>query len=147
MVLTAQAEVQVLCAGEDDGIFAIQHPVSVPCGLDLPEGCQCFCQCEGVGDVYAAYAAGGIEVRFTLDFRYCAVSRRQVTVLSDLRPGEPPEDAGEQPSLVLRMLEEGERLWDVAKTYGTTVADIISANKLNDESDAAGRLLLIPRRR
>ncbi len=45
------------------------------------------------------------------------------------------------------MLEQGERLWDVAKAYGTTIADIISANELEDASAAVGRLLLIPRKR
>jgi len=88
-----------------------------------------------------------MEVRFALDFRYCALSRRQIAALSGLGPGEPPENTGEQPSLVLRMLGQGERLWDVAKTYGTTIADIISANELEDASAAAGRLLLIPRKR
>jgi LysM repeat protein len=88
-----------------------------------------------------------LEVRFTLDLRYCALSRRQITTVSGLHPTEAPEDSGEQPSLVLRMLEQGERLWDVAKAYGTTIADIISANELSDEGAAAGKLLLIPRKR
>ena len=109
--------------------------------------CQSFCQCDGVGDVYAAPAPGGLEVRFALDFRYCALIRRQITALAAIGPGEAPESAGEQPSLVLRMLGQGERLWDMAKAYGTTIADIISANELEGEAAAEGRLLLIPRRR
>lgn len=147
LILTAQVEVQALCMDEEGGLFSVQHPMTVPCALDLPDGCRCFCQCEGVGDVYAAPAPGGIEVRFALDFRYCALSRRQITALSGIGPGEPAGDAGNQPSLVLRMLGRGERLWDVAKAYGTTIADIISANELEGEAAAEGRLLLIPRRR
>lgn len=147
LILTAQVELQALYLNEEGSLFELQHSMSVPCALDLSEGCRCFCQCEGVGDVYAAPAPGGIEIRFTLDFRYCALSRRQITVLSGLRPGEPPENVGEQPSLILRMLGQEERLWDVAKTYGTTIADIISANELDSESAGAGRLLLIPRGR
>lgn len=146
-ILTAQVEVQVLYLDEEGGLFSLQHSMTVPCALDLPESCQCFCQSEGVGDVYAAPAPGGVEVRFALDFRYCALSRRQITALSGIGPGEAPEAVGEQPSLVLRMLGQGERLWDVAKTYGTTIADIISANELEGEAAATGRLLLIPRRR
>jgi len=145
--LTAQAEVLVLYTGEDGGLYATSHPVSVPCALDLPEDCRCFCQCEGAGDVYVSPAAGGVEARFALDFHYIALSRRQITAVTALTEAEPPEDAGERPSLVLRMLEGGERLWDVAKTYGTTIADIVSANELESESAAAGKLLLIPRRR
>ena len=147
LVFTAQAEVQALYMDEEGSLFSVQHPIAVPCALDLPEDCRCFCQCEGVGDVYAAPAPGGVEVRFALDFRYCALSRRQITALSGLGPGEPPEETGERPSLVLRMLGREERLWDLAKTYSTTIADIISANELEDETAAGDRLLLIPRRR
>lgn len=145
--LTAQVELQALYRDEEGGLFSVQRPMTVPCALDLPEGCRCFCQCEGVGDVYAAPASGGIEFRFALDFRYCALDRRTLAALSGLRPGEATEEAGERPSLVLRMLGRGERLWDLAKTYGTTIADIISANELEDEAAAGERLLLIPRRR
>ncbi len=147
LTLAAQVELQLLYWAEDGELHAASHAMAVPCALDLSEGCVCFCQCEGVGDLYASPAAGGVEARFTLDFRYCALSRRQVTALSALGPGEARPDGGEQPSLVLRTLEGGERLWDVAKAYGTTIADIISANELESESDASGKLLLIPRRR
>lgn len=147
LILTAQVEVTLLYTGEDGELYATQRQVGVPCALDLPEDCQFFCQCEGVGEVYAAPAAGGVEARFTLDFRYRAQCRQQVTALSTLEPGVPLESAGDQPSLVLRMLEQGERLWDVAKAYATTIADIISANELEDEAAAAGKLLLIPRKR
>lgn len=147
MILTAQVELQALALSEEGELFAFQHPIDVPCAIELPEGCLCFCQCEGSGEVYAAPTAAGIEARFTLDFRYCAVTCRQVTAVCALEPGEAQADGGEQPSLVLRMLEQGERLWDVAKAYGTTITDIISANELEDESAAVGRLLLIPRKR
>ncbi len=147
LVLTAQVELQLLAADEDGGLYAIRHTVAVPCPVEIPEGCRCFCRCETVGDVYATPAAGGVEARFGLDFQICALSRRQITALTGLKPGEAPAEDGERPSLVLRMFEGGERLWDVAKAYGTTIADIISANELEDAGDAAGKLLLIPRRR
>ena len=49
---------------------------------------------------------------------------------------------------MLRALRQGERLWDLAKQYRTTVGDILAANDLAEEAAAAvGKLLLIPRRR
>ena len=52
------------------------------------------------------------------------------------------------PSLVLRAMKQGERLWDIAKLYRTTVEAILAANELKEESAAViGKLLLIPRRR
>ena len=40
-----------------------------------------------------------------------------------------------------------ERLWDIAKAYGTTSRDIIQANGLEEELAPEGQLLLIPRKR
>jgi len=148
VILTAQAEVSVLYISTDGSLCAARRSVEVPCSLELEEGCACFCRCEEVGEVYATPVGGGVEVRFALDFHYCALASRAVTAVVELVPGETAQTApGEQPTLVLRMLEGGERLWDVAKAYGTTIADIMSANELADQAEAAGRLLLIPRKR
>lgn len=147
VILTAQVELQALALDEGGEAISLQRSMTVPCPIELPEGCQCFCQCEPVGEVYAVPASGGLEVRFTLDFRFTALTGRRSAVVSALKPGEAAEEGGDRPSLVLRMLGGGERLWDVAKAYGTTIADIISANELEGESAAAGKLLLIPRRR
>ena len=58
-----------------------------------------------------------------------------------------PAGGDDAPSVVLRLVEEGERLWDIAKACHTTRSDIIQANELEDETVSGGRLLLIPRRR
>jgi len=53
------------------------------------------------------------------------------------RPNAPATDWGAQ-----------ERLWDLAKAYRTTVAEILTANELSAEADAPdGEMLLIPCRR
>ena len=147
LTLTARGELRLLYTGEGGEPYGANIPVEVACPLELEEECVCLCRCAGGGDVYAAPAPGGLEARFTLDFQYCALKRWELTALSALYPGEAAQEAGEQPSLVLRMLERGERLWDVAKGCGTTVADIMGANQLEEESQARGRLLLIPRKR
>lgn len=146
LVLTAQTEVTVLYTGEDGELAVTQRQISVPCALEAPQGSRCFCDCVGVGEVYATAAAGGVEIRFALDFRYCVLRSDEIVVLTDLVPGEAEEQEGRQPSLVLRMPQEGERLWDVAKAYGTTIAEIIKANELTEDVPS-GRLLLIPRKR
>ena len=45
------------------------------------------------------------------------------------------------------MVGEGERLWDIAKAYGTTTGDIVQANALEEESLPMGQMLLIPKKR
>ena len=58
-----------------------------------------------------------------------------------------PLDHNQRPSIVLRMVGPGERLWDIAKSYGTTAGDIVQANGLEEDMPVGGRLLLIPRKR
>ena len=67
--------------------------------------------------------------------------------MSDVQTGEEEETAaGQVPSIVLRVMGR-ERLWDVAKSYRTTTADILRANELSEGESLNGRLLLIPRSR
>ena len=49
-------------------------------------------------------------------------------------------------SLVLRKFDKGTKLWDIAKMYRTTGADILAANQLTSEGEiSSDKLLLIPR--
>ncbi|MEI3140877.1 MAG: LysM peptidoglycan-binding domain-containing protein [Lawsonibacter sp.] len=41
----------------------------------------------------------------------------------------------------------GEEVWDIAKAYGATTAQILQANELEEETLPAGRMLLIPNAR
>ena len=54
---------------------------------------------------------------------------------------------GPRPSVVIRRVERGEALWDIAKACGSTVEDIRCANTLPGEEAEVGALLLIPARR
>ncbi|MCD7844026.1 MAG: LysM peptidoglycan-binding domain-containing protein [Clostridiales bacterium] len=44
-------------------------------------------------------------------------------------------------------MAEGESLWEIAKTYLTTQAEIEQANGLEGGPAAPGQMLLIPRKR
>lgn len=72
---------------------------------------------------------------------YTETSRGQM-MLSGIELGEMKKPDPNRPSLILRRAE-GERLWDLAKSCGTTVSAICQANGLKEEPDL-GRMLLIP---
>ena len=98
---------------------------------------RCVTACE----VSAAATADGIEVRFPALFTLECTRRCRCACLCALK-AEP------QPTLVLRAMGAQERLWDLAKAYRTTVAEILTANELSAEADAPdGEMLLIPCRR
>ena len=49
-------------------------------------------------------------------------------------------------SLIIYIVKKGDTLWDIAKTYGSTVDDIVRANGIEDENKIqVGQKLFIPK--
>lgn len=145
--LTAQVGVTAVCMTEEADYCAISRGFEVNCAVDVPEDCICLFSCQS-GDLIATPMADGVEVRFPLDFPYLCLRDTHATVVRDVSvENEADSDPGRRPSVVLRVLDEGERLWDVAKRYSTTIGDIVKANELESEQPCGGTLLLIPRKR
>ena len=148
LVLELEAEVHVVCLNDQDELQAVQKTIPVACRLECPASGLCYCRCEQPAEVYAAPAAGGAEVRFNVDFQILVLSQHPVLVVAAAQLGEPrAKGEAQQPSVVLRLPGRGERLWDIAKTYGTTCAQILQANELEDGEHLPGRMLLIPKAR
>ena len=148
VTVTAQVNVTALYRTAEGEVSSLTRPLHAVCVLDLPEGAACACRCVCPAPVFAAAASGGLEVRFPVCFQYAAHAPRTAAAISAAAIDESaPLDHAGRPSIVLRMVGEGERLWDIAKSYGTTAADIAQANALEEGVPAAGQLLLIPRKR
>lgn len=145
LVLTTDAWLNVLYLDENGLPQCVRRSIPVSCRLDCPENVRCMCRCSYPGEVYAAVAAGGVEVRFTVEFTCLTVVSDGVPTVTNARLGEARTwEGGERPSVVLRLAAPGEGLWDIAKAYGTTMEQILQANELEEESLPMGRMLLIP---
>ena len=82
-----------------------------------------------------------------VDFAVCMEQSVKCIGISAVRV-EQPKDTAHAPSLVLRCLHHQENLWDMAKTYHTTIPAILAANQLEREEDVPyEQLLLIPKKR
>ena len=146
--LTTQVNVHLLCRTEDGETTSVTRTLPVSCPVELPEGARCSCRCACTAPVYAAPTAGGVEVRFPVRFGWLALTGSKAAAVSAVTFDEnAPIDHTGQPSIVLRMVTGGERLWDIAKAYGTTGRDVMQANALEEEELPDGQLLLIPRKR
>ena len=145
LVLTVDACVTVLYLDENELVQTVQRSVPVSCRLDCPETVRCSCFCACPGEVFAAPAAGGVEVRFTVEFHCLTTETTAIPAVTSAQLGE-ARGAGEEvrPSVVLRRPAPGEELWDIAKAHGTTVEQILQANELEEEALPGGRMLLIP---
>lgn len=144
-VLNAQVQVCVLYLDDGDELQSAHKTITVPCRVDNASGMDCRFWCAQPCELFAAPAAGGVEVRFSLDFHFSLYQdQRRNFITSATLGAERQKVDGERPSVVLRMAAPGERLWDIAKIYGTTTDEIISANGLEEGALPAGRMLLIP---
>lgn len=146
--VTFNAEVQFTALYLDDGeqLQSVHKTFPVQCKTDSAAGGICQCWCSEPKELFVAPAAGGLEVRFSLDFHCLIVFDQQVNAVSCAALGEErPKADGTQPSIILRLAAPGERLWDIAKSYGTTAEEITQANELEEGVLPTGKMLLIPR--
>lgn len=94
------------------------------------------------GAVSAVSGAGTVQMKGDIGLFIVTEGERGQWMLCGMEAGEIKEPARDRPSLILRRAE-GERLWDIAKSCGTTVQAICQANELQSEP-APGQMLLIP---
>lgn len=86
----------------------------------------------------------GYEVRVPVTFRLQNAGEEELTAVSSAQIlGEIDRTA--TPSLILRRMDDGETLWDLAKQCRTEEQAILAANGLEQESSISGQMLLIPK--
>ena len=142
------AILRVLYLDEGGAPLMVERRTEVAARIAVPEGCTAAVRCVTACEVSAAATADGIEVRFPALFTLECTRRCRCACLCTLKAEPQQESGGRQPTLVLRAMGAQERLWDLAKAYRTTVAEILTANELSAEADApGGEMLLIPCRR
>lgn len=144
LTLTAQGRVVVRYLDEHRCLKAAEKPVELPIRLNCPEGSECICHCFCPEETFASPCAGGIEIRFGVEFRIQLLHPMAIEVISKASMGEPRRQNGRRPSMILRLPEEGETLWDLAKSCGTTKERILQANELESEDIPRQKMLLIP---
>ncbi len=92
--------------------------------------------------VQTAAAGDGVSLQWEAPVRIRTMSGQGMIIVTGLELGEKQEPDPCRPSLILRRAG-ADRLWDIAKESGSTVAAILDANGLQGEPDP-DRLLLIP---
>ena len=148
-VLQTMAHIKLLFLDEGNVPLVAERQIECTCRVEVPEDDACTASARYAGDLTSAVTSNGIEVRFSVDFTVHTAERRQLLGLVDLTlDTEHPKDTGNLPSIVLKLLDEEEPLWNIAKRYSTTIEVIRAANELDETCICnAGQMLLIPRKR
>ena len=85
-------------------------------------------------------------MRFEAEFFWTTTQEEQIYCVTEVKPGT-AQITEARPSVVIRRVEEGVSLCNIAKFCGASVTDICGANGLPAQEVAGGTLLLIPTRR
>ncbi|MBE6956375.1 MAG: DUF3794 domain-containing protein [Ruminococcaceae bacterium] len=138
-------QIQVMYVDTQEQLRTVSRSITVSDRVDEPAPGTCRLLCRCISEPFAAIAAGGIEVHFDLEFG-CVLTRQQsALMIKQARLSECSYGTTQpRPSAVLRMPLPGERLWDIAKAYSTTIDQICQANALEEANLPTGRMLLIP---
>ena len=98
-----------------------------------------------VSDVKAELHKEGtaeISIDIIADIRICALNTRQL--LSSIEENEIKNEAETSPALTLYFPSRGEKIWDIAKKYGSTADGICRENGIDGDSVKGEGMLLIP---
>ena len=139
-------QLKALYFDENDQLQLAEKTVQVHGETDDSAAGRIAVSCPG--EAVAGPAPEGIELRFALEFAVDTGLRGEKPCIAQAKCRELQEEGETAPSIVLRKLSPGVRLWDVAKQYRTTTADILAANAMDsEEALIADKLILIPRHR
>lgn len=139
--LSTDVHIGLLYLDENGSLQSSTHKVTSSMWVDCPAG-ECHCHCHCPQEVFATPSAGGVEVRVTVHFTYLLLEERTISAISAASLTQPRQRGEGCPSVVLRRGEPGESLWHLAKCYGTTGAEILAANGLEEEILPSGMLLI-----
>ena len=143
-LLTAETRLNILYQDDAEQLQTVYQVLTVQCVLD-GTGDLCRFWCGMPREMFVSPVSGGLEVRFAMDYHcLCQRERQVMAVLAASTLDERARHQEGQPSVILRMAEPGEQLWDIAKAYGTTVDEITRANELEESEIPHGKMLLIP---
>ncbi len=143
-----RARVCVLARDGEGSVEYFEKPFSVATPVQFaPEGGQSFADVDAAADEAecALEDAGRARVRFKVFVEGCVYGFKKCRAITDVAvDGERPKDSAALPAVTLYYADAGERVWDIAKRYGSTAAAVAEENSLEGGELAECRMLLIP---
>ncbi len=144
--VTSNADVRVRYTGEDGTQY--QTRGRIPVSIDVTGEGDCSCELRVESAALSAAVPGGIEIRLDVAATLEETRTETVSFVRHAKLEEYGEDAPPRPSVVLRYPQDGETMWQLAKRFCTTEADIRDANGMAEDSPPdSKKLMLIPKRR
>lgn len=144
LTLMTKYNIHILYLNENQQIKTLEKDALIRAELECEPDVSCS-DCKIIpGEIITLAAAGGVEVRLSMDFQCLLQRHSTVKMISEAQLGALRSMDSPRPSVVLRLASPEESLWDIAKIYGTTTQRILQANELEENGLFHGKMLLIP---
>lgn len=143
----SEVTVGILYLSEDSALCAAEYSIPVKTAFEHSGEIQCRCACRPVGEAVAVPVTGGFEVRVEIEFIWEITRVESSQFVSNAEQIKNTDEVTQGPSVIVRMVGNGETLWDIAKSCRATISDICTANELDTERVEPGSVLLIPTKR
>ena len=112
--------------------------------LDLSDHAVCHVRSLPVGEMVSSTASGGVDVNCNTKMAIQCYSNEQLRTLCGGSVEYADTAQAKRPSVVVRSVQSGASLWDLAKLYKTTVDNIKEANHLDAEEISEATVILLP---
>ena len=138
-----KAEVDVLYLDEESCLFQTHRVIHFPVKLSNNDGLS-------PSDIQIQLTLNpssddSINLYANVNGVYCGKKNKTIQDITAVNLGEKREKSMPDVTLVLRRVDEGEQLWDIARQYVTTMSAIRSANNLSEDTKTLKeQMLLIP---
>lgn len=148
--LIISGNVLICVLGEDsDGSPAyFERPVDFEYTHELDselEDYRCEMSVTSMASSCTMPSLSSLDVKVELNISAQVFEIFRKTVITAASADETDEsNVAERSALTIYYAEEGERIWDIAKFYNTSIEEIMSVNEINDEVLTNNAMLLIP---
>lgn len=132
--------------GYDNGgtLQALTAKTSISHEIALSNGAACLAMISPIGEVSFHLNANGAEVRCSALLSVHCNSQEKLRTLCGGEIDTETNAADKRPSLIVRTVHKDTSLWDLAKTHGTTMEEIMAANHLDSMLLPDDVMLLLP---
>ncbi len=148
--IEGNAEISVLCRDDGGELYPISFSTPIKYELDTAGGKTFDALCTaGVSNVSARFDSGKIYCDFNVSANVfiCSDSDRHVLCECRLEGAKEGEKRGKKSSMTVCYGKAGERLWDIAKHYSTTIDAISSVNGITSDRLESDSVMIIPQKK
>lgn len=139
MTLRLTLHAHLLYLDESGAPVSTERTVEVSTETDEVTGMVTACCCQSI----LQFSGGVCQVRLPVTFAVDCTGEKSLSAITVVTLTDAAIPAG--PSLILCRMGQDDTLWTIAKRYHTDEQAIRSANQLENDTDAAKCMLLIPR--